>query len=129
MSEDLVARGRAVVTSHEAYVQAGNLAAIMTNMAPDIVVMVPDSPLIEGAAACRAMYAALLEIGRWKFEHDYHGAHAEGAFVFLHGVARGSLTTPDGLSQPVSNNFQITLKLNRDNRLEAWRVGFAPDGG
>lgn len=128
MNDDLIDRARALVASHEANVAAANLDAIMSNMASDIVVMVPDSPLIEGAEGCRAMYAELLEMGRWEFRHDYQGARAEGGLVFLHGVARGSLTLPDGSSQPLANNFQITLRPDGDGRLEAWRVGFGPDG-
>lgn len=128
MSEYLVAQAKAIIASHEANIAKADLDAIMTNMASDIVVMAPDAPLIEGAESCRAMYQALLAMGRWEFGHDYHGAHAEGEIIFLHGLARGSLTLPDGSSQPLANNFQITVKPDVDGHLKAWRVGFAPAG-
>ena len=128
MSEDLIAQAKAVITEHEGNVAAADLDAIMSNMAPDIVVMAPDSPLVEGAEACRAMYAALLEMGSWEFGHDYGEAAVSGDTVFLHGVARGTLTLPDGSAQPLANNFQLTLRPGGDGRMKAWRVAFAPDG-
>lgn len=128
MTEDLVARAKAIIAEHESNVAAGDLDAIMSNMAPDIVVMAPDSPLVEGSEACRAMYAALLEMGTWEFRHDYGPAAVFSGAVFLHGVARGTLTLNDGSSQPLANNFQITLRPGSDGRMKAWRVAFAPDG-
>ncbi len=116
------------MADHEGNVADADLDAIMTNMASDIVVMVPDSPLVEGAEACRAMYAALLEIGTWEFGHEYSQALVESDAVFLHGVARGRLTLADGSSQALANNFQLVLKPDGEGRMRLWRVAFSADG-
>ncbi len=128
MSQDLIDQAKAVIANHEGNVAAADLDAIMSNMASDVVVLASDAPLVEGAAACRAMYAGLLQMGSWEFGHDYHGADVIDGAAVLHGVSRGSLTLPDGSLQPLVNNFVMVLKRDHDGRLKAWRVAFAPDG-
>ncbi|MGZ8797205.1 MAG: hypothetical protein ACXW2Q_04130 [Thermoanaerobaculia bacterium] len=49
---------KAVVQSHEGFARSGNLDAIMSNAAEDIVVLA--APLIKGKAAFRDVYAGYL---------------------------------------------------------------------
>lgn len=89
---------REVIRSHEAYTGAGDLDGVMSNAADDLVVLVPDAPLIEGKDAFREFYSGPLAMGRWEFVHEYDGAAVTGDAVVLHGVARGTVHRP-GASQ------------------------------
>jgi ketosteroid isomerase-like protein len=100
----------------------------MSNMADDIVLLAPDSPLIEGKDALRVAYASFISMGRWEFGHDYAGAEVFGDFVMLHGIARGRMTPAEGEPVPVANNFMLTLRRDGSGRFRMWRGAFAPSG-
>ena len=51
-----------------------------------------------------------------------------GDLVFLHRVARGSMTPTDQEAVPLSNNFMITMRRDADGRFRIWRAAFAPRG-
>ena len=125
---DAIDQAKAVVRSHEDFMAAGDLDSIMSNVAEDIVLLAPDSPLIEGKAAMRAVYASFIAMGRWEFGHDYSGAEVFGDFVMLHGIARGSMTPPEGEPVPLANSFLLTLRRDDTGAFRIWRGAFAPSG-
>ncbi len=124
-SHDPVQEAKDVIRSHEEYVTAGKLDAIVSNFADDIVILAPGMPLVEGNEACREMYAGMLEMGEWEFSHDYHGAELVGDVVVLHGLAEGKTTGKDGTITTFANNFIIVFKYGSDGKLKFWRVAFA----
>jgi ketosteroid isomerase-like protein len=117
-----------MIASHEANMLAGDLDAIMDNMASDVVVLPPGSPPVEGNDACRSLYAGMLDMGRWKLVHDYYGAEVAGEAAILHGVARGTFTATDGSSEAIANNFLIIARPDRTGKVKGWRAVFAPSG-
>ena len=121
-------QAKAVVRSHEGLVADGHLEGILSNMDADVVILAPESPLVGGLEAVRGLYAGLLAMGSWDFGHDYVAASEGGDFVFLHGVARGSMTSPEGEATAMSNNFMITMRRDAEGRFRFWRVAFAPSG-
>ncbi len=125
---DAIKQAKAVIRSHEEYMAAGDLDAVMTNMAEDVVMVAPDSPLIEGKDAMRAIYTSFIAMGQWEFGHDYSGAEAIGDLVMLHGIARGSLTPPEGDPVPLANNFMLTVRRDDTGTFRLWRGAFAPSG-
>ena len=124
--DDIVARAKALVVSHEDYSREADLDRVMTNVAEDVVLLAANAPLIEGAESFRAFYAELFAMGRWDFGHDYHGAFAAGDEVFLHGVANGRLTAEDGTVTEFVNNFLHVWRTQEDGSLRMWRLAFAP---
>jgi ketosteroid isomerase-like protein len=128
LSMEAIDQAKAVVQSHEEYVAAGDVDGVLSNMAPDIVVLAPDSPLVEGKDSVRALYDALFSMGNWRFGHDYSGAEEIGDLVVLHGVARGSMTPPSGDSDTFANNFMIILRRDESGKYRNWRVAFGPSG-
>ena len=125
---DAIDQARAIIRSHEVYMAAGDLDGVMSNMAEDVVMLAPDSPLIEGKDAMRAVYTSFIAMGRWEFGHDYSGAEVIGDFVMLHGIARGSMTPPEGEPVPMANNFMLTLRRDDTGTFRMWRAAFAPSG-
>jgi ketosteroid isomerase-like protein len=123
---DAVGAAKAVVAAHERIVASGDLDAIMTNVAEDVVVLVPDTPLVKGKGACRELYKNFLAAGRWDFAHEYDGASATGDAVVLHGVARGTLSPSGQPASRFANNFVLVLKKQADGKFRLWRVAFAP---
>jgi len=125
---DAIFEAKAVVTSHEGLAMAGDLDGVMSNMADDIVVLAYGVPLIDGAAAFREFYAAMMAAGRMNFGHDYTGADViNDDIVELHGVSRGTMTTDDGQTSEFSNNFVHVLRRGTDGKFKMWRAAFAPD--
>jgi ketosteroid isomerase-like protein len=127
-SMDPIEQVKAVVQSHEEYAAAGDVDGVISNMAPDVVVLAPDSPLVEGEKAVRALYEALFSMGSWRFGHDYSGAEEVEGLVVLYGVARGSMTPPGGEPDTFANNFMITARRDDCDRYRIWRVAFGPSG-
>lgn len=125
MGQVEIDEARAVVTSHEEYSRSGDLDGVVSNAAEDIVMFAPDTPLIQGKDAFRSFYESLLGMGRWDFRHEYHGGEVSGDTVFLHGVARGTITPPAGDAAPFANNFFLVLK-RVDGKFKVWRAAFAP---
>ncbi len=125
MPETAIAAAKAVIRSHEEFAGAGDLPGVMSNIADDVVLLTAGAPLVQGAQAFEAFYAQLLAMGRWLFGHDYHGAEIVGDTVFLHGVAKGSLTAADAATD-FANNFLHVLRPGSDGRLRVWRAAFAP---
>ena len=125
---DPIDQVKAVVKSHEKYAATGDVDGVMSNMAPDVVLLAPDSPLVEGEEAVRALYEALFSMGSWQFGHDYSGAEEVGGLVLLYGVARGSMTPPGGVPDIFANNFMITARRDDSDRYRFWRVAFGPSG-
>jgi ketosteroid isomerase-like protein len=116
---------KAVIASHEQLCRDGDLVGVLSNIADDIVLVVPNVPLVEGKAAFGAVYSRLFSMGRWDFEHDYSGAEVIDDVVILHGVARGTFTPNEGAPSPLENNFLLMLKLS-GNSFRVWRGGFGP---
>lgn len=123
---DSVDEAQAVIASHEEYAKAGDLDGVMSNVDPDILVLTAGAPLVVGADRFREFYADLFSMGAWDFVHDYHGGEAVGDLVQLFGVARGTLTPPEGAAAPFANNFLLQLRRGDDGRLKVWRAAFAP---
>ena len=109
-AEDPVTLAKEVVVSDERFAAAADLDRVMSNFADDIVVLVPDTPLVRGREALREFYRGILAQGRWEFGHDYEGAVATGDAVILHGVARGTLTPPGGQPSEFANNLLLILR-------------------
>lgn len=128
MPEDRIKAAKAVLASHEENLLQGDVDAIMSNMADDVVIVAPGSPPLEGREACRAMYVGLLEMGSWDLGHDYGGAVVDGSSVLLHGVARGVHTPPDGDARDVANSFLLAVRPDATGRLKLWRAAFGPSG-
>lgn len=125
-NEERLAAAREVIASHESYAKAGDLDGIMTNVHPDVVVLTADVPLLVGPEAFRDFYEQLLSMGEWDFSHDYRGQNVVGNVVELFGLARGTLTSPDGAASPFENNFVLQLRPGPDGVLKVWRASFAP---
>jgi len=124
---DPVAAAKDVIAAHEGFAAAADLDQVMTNFADDIVVLVPNTPLVRGREAFREFYRGILAQGRWEFRHEYQGAVATGDAVILDGVARGTLTAAGGQRSPFANNFLIILRRQADGRFRIAYVSFAPD--
>ena len=116
---------KAVIASHEQLCRDGDLAGVLSNIADDIVLVVPNAPLVEGKAAFRDVYSKLFGTGRWDFEHDYSGAEAIDDVVILYGAARGTFTPNEGEPSPIENNFLLMLKRTGIS-FRVWRGGFGP---
>ena len=123
-----VEHAKAVIREHEALVAAADLEGVMRNMDADIAFLVPDTPPIEGIEAIRGMYESLFATATWAFGHDYSHASEAGGLVFLHGIARGTMTPHGQPSSPMSNNFMITMRKDSDGRYRIWRAAVAPSG-
>ena len=117
---------KAVVQSHERFARSGELDAIMSNVAEDIVVLAADTPLIKGKAAFRDLYAGYLKAGTSDFGHEYEGAEVVAGTVLLHGVARGNVIPSSGQPSPFANNFILVLKRQPTGKFQFWRIAFAP---
>ena len=122
---DPIHEAKAVIETHEELVRAGDLDGILANAAADVVLLAADTPLVEGRIALRDFYAALLQMGAWDFGHEYRGAEVKGDLVVLHGVARGTLTPPEGVGAEFANNFILIFARQPDGKLRFWRVAFA----
>lgn len=122
---DEIGAAKAVIATHEEFSRAGDLAGVLTNVADDIVLVVPNTPLVEGKAAFEKVYSNMFGMGQWVFVHDYSGADVVGDVVILHGVARGTFTPTAGDSSPIENNFLIVLKRYGDS-FKVWRGAFGP---
>lgn len=105
-----IEEAKRIVRSHEKAVAAQDMSAILSNMADDSVFLAPDVPLVEGHDSLQALYEDMFAIGDWEFGHDYSDASEVGDLVFLHGVARGTLTPNNGDPSPFANNFMITMR-------------------
>ncbi len=127
-TENAIQEAKAVIERHEVLVREEALDGIVANATDDVVLLVPDTPLVEGKAALREFYVGLLAMGKWDFGHDYGGAEVVGDMVVMHGVARGTLTPPDGEVSTFANNFLLTLRKQGDGRYRFWRVAFASSG-
>lgn len=121
-----VDEAKLVVQSHERYARSGDLDAIMSNAAEDIVVLAPNMPLIQGKAAFREFYASLLKAGSFDFGHDYSGAALVADTVLLHGVARGTFTPTGAQPNQFANNFILVLRKQPGGKYQFWRIAFGP---
>ena len=122
-----VDEAKAVVADHEAKAESGVLDDIALNFSKEIVLFAPGMEMVQGIDSFKVFYQSLLEMGTWKFGHDYYGHDADGETVILYGVARGTLETSNG-EEPVSfaNNFLLVLK-PEDGQYKIWRCAFAPN--
>ncbi len=117
-----------MIKSHEEYAKASDLDGVMTNVADDIVALVPGIPLVEGKDAFKEFYAGLLAmVSLDDFGHNYHGIEIIGDTVVLHGVANGTQTSKDGAATEFANNFILVLKYQPDGKIKFWKIAFAPN--
>lgn len=116
-------RARAVLIAHDRAANAGNLEAVMHNIADDVVVLAPGMPLVEGKEAFRAFYREMLR-AKWNAAHDLSAAEEVWDVVVTYGVARGKATQPGGSPQRVANNFLILLKPDAEGEFKIWRAAF-----
>ena len=123
-----IEQAKAVVRAHETLVADADVDGVLGNMDSDVAFLAPDSPMVEGRDAVRRLYETLFVIGSWEFSHDYSSTSEIGDLVFLHGVARGTMTPTDQKPVPLSNNFMITMRRDADGRFWMWRAAFAPSG-
>ena len=122
---DEITAAKAVIASHEELSRAGDLAGVLTNVADDIVLVVPNIPLVEGKSAFEKVYSNMFGMGQWDFEHDYSGADVAGDTVILQGVARGTFTSTEGETSPIENNFLLVLE-RIGGSYKVWRGAFGP---
>ncbi len=125
---EAIDHAKAVIKAHETLVADADVEGVLGNMDSDVAFLAPDSPMVEGRDAVRSLYETLFAMGSWEFSHDYSSTSEMGDLVFLHGVARGTMTPTDQESVPLSNNFMITMRRDADGRLRIWRAAFAPSG-
>ena len=126
-ADALIASAKAVVTNHERLFLAGDLDGVMSNFAPDIVVLAPGAPFMEGLDAMREFYASWLASGSFESTtHDYSGAEVVGNGVVLHGIAESTLVPPEGPPIRMVNNFLHVLKPDETGVMKFWRSAFAP---
>lgn len=52
---------------------------------------------------------------------EYSAAEEMGDTVIFHGIARGSLTPPEGDPVPLADNFILTLKRDESGIFRFWR--------
>ncbi len=71
-------RARAVLVAHDRAANAGNLEAVMHNVAEDVVVLSPGAPLVEGKEAFRAFYEEMLRT-KWDTTHIWRAAFGPSA--------------------------------------------------
>ena len=118
---------KAVVADHEAKAESGVLDDIAKNFSKEIVLFAPGMQMVQGIDAFKVFYQSLLDMGTWKFGHDYLGHDADGETVILYGVARGTLEGSNG-EEPVSfaNNFLLVMK-PEDGQYKIRRCAFAPN--
>ena len=121
-----IEEAKEVLRSHETFAMQGNLDGVMTNIAADIVVLASGMSLVEGRDAFREFYGAVLSGGQQDFGHDYAGAESVGDVVVLHGISRGTVTSPEGDVTHFANNFIHVLRRDADDELKIWRASFAP---
>jgi len=119
---------KAVIKSHEAFARSGDLDGIMSNIADDVVLIAPGTPLVQGKTAMRELYAGFLKGGTFDMGHDYAGAEVVANIVVLHGVARGKFVPGSGEPAPFANNFLLILKRQPNGRFQVWRIAFGPSG-
>jgi ketosteroid isomerase-like protein len=101
------------------------LEAVLTNVADDVVVLASEAPLIEGRYAFEDFYRDLLNRGCWDFLHHYSGTDVVGDTVTLRGVSKGTFKPTEGESEPIDNNFLLTLR-QKNGVFKIWRAAFAP---
>jgi len=119
----------AVMAAHDRASNAGDLDAIMENVAEDVVVVAPDVRMIEGRDAFRDFYAGMLRsswAGNSDVTHYFAGAEESGDVVILHGIACGAIRPPGTVPIPVANNFLILLKPDVTGAYKIWRAAFGP---
>lgn len=126
MSGDALGSAHRVLDAHEQAMKAADLNAVVANVADDIVVLLPGSPLIEGRGAFQELYGQLLAAGPAEFQHHYSGEEVLGNAAVFHGVARGTATGPDGSPIAMENNFVLVLKPDAAGQMKIWRVAFGP---
>jgi len=122
----VVESAKAVIRDHELKAQGGKLDEIVSNISEEIVLFAPGAELVQGIESFRAFYQSFLEMGEWKFQHDYSGHDVQGEAVIVYGVARGTLTAPDTEPAPFANNFLLVLR-PENGRFKIWRGAFAPN--
>ena len=125
-NRDPLEEAKAVITSHERYVKAGDLNGVMGNIADDVVVLTPDTLLVKGTQAFRGFYTWTLSWGRWDIVHQYEGADVSGDAAVVYGLVRSTLTQQNGTVTNFSNNFLMILRYQEDGRMKFWRIAYAP---
>lgn len=123
MERAAIERAEAVMAAHDGAAKAGDLEAVMENVADDVVVLAPGMPVVQGRAAFRTFYEGMLQT-TWDAAHHMSGAEQAGDVVVLHGVASGTMTPPGGEPVPVANNFLILLKPDSTGAYKIWRAAF-----
>jgi ketosteroid isomerase-like protein len=122
---ELVEQAKTVIANHEDNCRRCDLEAVLINVSDDVVVLASEAPLIEGRAAFENFYRDLLDMGCWDFLHHYSGTDVVGGAVILRGVSRGTFTSKHGDSEPIDNNFLLTLR-QENGVFKIWRGAFAP---
>ncbi len=116
-----------MLKSHEEYAKAADLESVMTNVADDVLLLVPGIPLVDGKEAFKEFYTGFFAMASVdEFVHNYHGIEVIGNTVVLHGIANGTQTSKDSTSTEFANNFLLVLKYQPDGKIKFWRIAFAP---
>lgn len=122
-----IEKAKLVIAAHDRAANAGDLEAVMMNIADDVVVLGPAMPLVEGKEAFRTFYKGVLEV-TWNASHYFNGAEQIGDAVVFHGIAKGTMTPPGGEPIRVANNFIILLKPDDKGDYKIWRAAFGVSG-
>lgn len=113
-------RARAVIAAHDRAAASRNVDAVMQNVADDVVVIAPGTPLLEGKDAFRAFYESSLADACAPI-HELAAAQEVWDVVVAHGVAKAK-TEENGCPTRSQENFLILLKPDSNGEFKIWRV-------
>lgn len=99
------------------YVEAENASdvdGILETCRDDIVFIPPESPPVRGIAASREFLSEFLEAFDITIGLSREAISVAGDFAYEWGTVSGTLTPPDGQSQPVNNSYLIVYQRDSD---------------
>lgn len=118
---------KAVIQSHESFARTGDLAGIMTNVAEDVVVLAPETPLIKGKSAFRELYAGFLKGGTSTSGMTTKALKSSAIPSYFTGSPEGG-SSQRRASQPHSLTTSSWYSSQPTGRFQFWRIAFGPSG-
>jgi uncharacterized protein (TIGR02246 family) len=106
-SADIAANNRAF----ERAVETGNLAAIAALLAPDVISLPPDSPIVSGREDVKQLWAsAISEYGMKSFKITTEKLDVVGELASEVGRATMTMAPPGGTSETVTIKYLVVWK-------------------
>lgn len=96
---------------------AGDVDGILETCRDDIVFIPPEAPPVRGIDASREFLGEFLDAFDITIELSRETITVAGDFAYEWGTVSGTLTSPDGQAQPVSNSYLIVYQRDSDG---AW---------